>query len=415
MPKSGYVDVDRLQAETTLEEAAALCGVHLDAKPSGKEVRLDCPFGCPGDHEGRREISVATENPQKVFYCHAYQCQLRGNLLTLMHGWVTGTRPLGEKLKGAEFNRVKQLLVGNESPARHAPAAATTPTVPTAPVQAVSKPQAAPLPSIPLECSDDEAIRQLATIDEKFVADLAAMSPTAASYVRRHPALSSESMLKWRCGYLPQDGGGDKRGWSLRGHIVYPLLSEEGKVLAWIGRDPGYEEREREFQTLIPAEREKQKPPQKHKVPAGFARGSHLFGQHAARLREPGYREFIAAHGIIVVEGFNDVIGLDNLAVPAVGLCSNRMTDEQATKIERWSRQLSDGKVMLLLDCDEPGDAGAKEALWLLAERGLNVRLGWSQGMHGGAFKGRQPEQIGPVDWQSIRPELSQSQVTYAE
>ena len=36
------------------------------------------------------------------------------------------------------------------------------------------------------------------------------MNPTAASYIRRHPALSSESMTKWRCGYLPNDGGGDK-------------------------------------------------------------------------------------------------------------------------------------------------------------------------------------------------------------
>jgi len=293
------------------------------------------------------------------------------------------------------------LLAGNQSPARSAPAAATAPAVPPASVHPVSKPHAAPLPSIPLECSDDEAIRQLATIDEKFVTDLAAMSPTAASYVRRHPALSSESMLKWHCGYLPLDGGGDKRGWSLRGHIVYPLLSEDGKVLAWIGRDPGYEEKEREFQILIPAEREKQKPPQKHKVPAGFARGSHLFGQHASRLREPGYRKCIEKHGIIVVEGFNDVIGLDNLGIPAVGLCSNRMTDEQATKIERWSRQIAGGKVMLLLDCDEPGDNGAKEALWLLAERELNVRLGWSQGMHGGAFRGKQPEHLTNTEWNS--------------
>ena len=42
----GYVDVDQLQAETTLEEAAAKCGVTLDVKGSGDEVRIDCPFGC---------------------------------------------------------------------------------------------------------------------------------------------------------------------------------------------------------------------------------------------------------------------------------------------------------------------------------------------------------------------------------
>lgn len=392
MAKPGYVDVDALQAQTSLEEAAARCGVRLDAKESGKEARLDCPFGCPGDHTGRREISVSTENPQRVFYCHAYQCQLRGNLLTLMHGWLTGRRPAGDKLKGEEFNRVKSVLASSVS----TPQAAGAPAQPPAP---------APAPAarlVPLEESEDENIRKLATLDEKLVTDVACMHPAAASYVRRHPSLSTESMHKWRSGYLPLDGGGDKRGWSLRGHILYPMLSEDGKVLAWIGRDPGYEEKEREFQSLIPAERDKRKPPQKHKVPSGFARGMHLFGQHASRLKEPGYRELISHCGIMVVEGFNDVIGLDNLGVPAVGLCSNRMTEEQAKKITRWARQLASGKVSLLLDCDDPGEEGAKEALWLLAQQGLDVRLGWSQSMHGGAFLGRQPEHLKSNEWEQI-------------
>ena len=388
MEKSGYIDVDALQAQTSLEDAAAKCGVRLDAKSHGTEVRIDCPFSCPGDHVGRREVSINTENPQKVFYCHAYQCQVRGNLLTLMHGWLTGQRPSGPKLKGAEFNRVKQVLASNTT------ATPVAPAVPSAPPQQSPEPHAPPAQSVPLEDSDDESLRSLATLDEKLITDVAAMHPAAASYVRRHPALSSESMRKWRTGYMPMDGGGDKRGWSLRGHILYPMLSEDGKVLAWIGRDPAYEEKEREFQTLIPAEREKRKPPQKHKVPSGFARGSHLFGQQASRLREPGYREFIAEHGIVVVEGFNDVIGLDNLGIPAVGLCSNRMTEEQADKIERWSHHVAGGKVSLLLDCDDPGDDGAKEALWLLAHRRLHVQLGWTQRMHGGAFKRSQPEQL---------------------
>ena len=54
----GYIDVDRLQAETTLEAAAARCGVALDAKGTGPEVRIDCFFGCPGDHNGRSEVAI---------------------------------------------------------------------------------------------------------------------------------------------------------------------------------------------------------------------------------------------------------------------------------------------------------------------------------------------------------------------
>ena len=95
-------------------------------------------------------------------------------------------------------------------------------------------------------------------------------------------------------------------------------------VLAWIGRDVLYEEKEREFSRLSPAERAEKEAPPKHKFPKGFHRGMELFGQHAARLQEPGYRDLIAACGIIVVEGFNDVIGLDNIGIPAVAMMSLR-------------------------------------------------------------------------------------------
>ncbi len=403
MPKPGYIDVDALQAQTPLAAAAAQCGVRLDAQPRGSEVRLDCPFGCPGDHAGRREISVNTANPQKIFYCHAYSCDVRGNLLTLMHGWLTSQRPTGDKLKGVEFNRVKQVLASltaETSLAATATLATESPTAPpTAPL--TTEPAIKPTPCIPLEDRADPNIRALATLDEKLVTDIATMHPAAASYMRRHPALTSESLQKWRAGYLPQDGGGDKRGWSLRGHIIYPMLSKDGKVLAWIGRDPAYEDKEREFHNLIPAARGERKPPQKHKVPAGFARGSHFFGQQGSRLQEPGYRQFIAQHGLVIVEGFNDVIALDNMGIPALGLGGNRMTVEQVNKLVHWARRLAQGKVVILFDCDQPGDDGAKEALWLLAQRGLQARLGWSQAMYQGKFAYREPETLTRDEWQS--------------
>ena len=87
------------------------------------------------------------------------------------------------------------------------------------------------------------------------------MNPAAAAYIRRHPCLPSESMTKWRCGYLPNDGGGDKRGWSLRGSILYPVLSEHGHVLAWVGRDVQYKQKERDYQQLSLAERSSKDPP----------------------------------------------------------------------------------------------------------------------------------------------------------
>ncbi len=252
---------------------------------------------------------------------------------------------------------------------------------------------------MPLGQSDEVKVRELSTLDDKFIIDVGRMPPAAASYVRRHPCLSPESMKKWRVGVLPMDGGSDKRGFSLRGQIIYPVPSEDGQVLAWIGRDPKYEEKERDFSRLTPAERLEVVPPMKHRFPKGFHRGLELFGQQASRLQEPGYRESIARYGLIVVEGFNDVIGLDNLGIPAVGILSNRITEVQVEKLTRWSQQLASGKVTILFDCEPTGDDGAKEALWLFAQRGLDTRLGWSQAMHGGAFKGRQPEDLNREEW----------------
>src|SRR5438876_753362 len=83
------------------------------------------------------------------------------------------------------------------------------------------------------------------------------MAPSAASYVRRHPVLSPALMEKWRVGVLPLDGGADKRAWSLRGQVLYPVLSEDGKVLAWVSRDPQFETKEQAFNALSPDERAK--------------------------------------------------------------------------------------------------------------------------------------------------------------
>lgn len=395
MNQTRYLNVDDAQAQTTLQEAAAKCNAVLDVHGAGRQVRLDCQFGCQGDHAGKRELSIDTGNPQKVFACHAYGCQMRGNLLTLMHGWLTGTRPPGHKLKGEDFKRVRSVLLG-QSPSP-SPGRALAPGPETPEKKAVS------VRNVPLERNEKEKARELATLDEKFLRDVTLMPPSAAMYVRRHPCLSVTTMEKWRVGVLPQDGGSDKRGWGLRGQLLYPVLAEGGNLLAWVARDPQFEAKEQAFNGLSPEQRAKEKSPAKHRFPVDFHRGQELFGQHASRLDEPGFRETIASCGIIVVEGFNDVLGLDGIGVPAVAIMSNKITEQQVTKVARFAKNLSGGKVTLLFDADDAGDDGAKEALWALAQRNLDVRLGWSRTMHGGRFVRRQPESLGMEEWQELR------------
>jgi 5S rRNA maturation endonuclease (ribonuclease M5) len=391
----GYIDVDKLQAETTLEQAAALCGYPLVTKGSSPEVRIDCPFECHGDHAGRKEVAINIENPQKVFQCHGYQCGVRGNLLTLMHGFLTGALPTGGKLKGTEFQRVKRVLAGSGESSEASP----TRQVPEDVKPVVTPPLST---NTPLIDSSDQRVRELHNIDEKLIRDISVMNPAAAAYVRRHPCLTPEAMAKWRCGYLPNDGGGDKRGWSLRGSILYPVLSENGKVLTWVGRDVLHEAKERDYQQLTPAERQSQEPPAKHRFPKGFHRGQELFGQHAARLTEPGYREFIQQHGLTLVEGFNDVINLDTLGIPALAIMSNRMTDAQGEKVIRFMKHLGTTRVNLMFDCDDPGTAGAKEALWFFAEKQIDVTVAWSETELCKTNRECQPERINDGDLQSI-------------
>src|SRR5439155_8249487 len=133
-------------------------------------------------------------------------------------------------------------------------------------------------------------------------------------------------LREWRVGYLPRDTGEDKSGGTMRGRIVYAYLNESGDVLTWFGRDPEFEEKHKAWQATDRSERE----PEKFHFVKGFHRGLELFGQE--RLREAAHAEKLKALGLIVVEGPNDVVRLDTLGVPAVGLCSNNITREQAEK-----------------------------------------------------------------------------------
>src|SRR5206468_3719700 len=114
---------------------------------------------------------------------------------------------------------------------------------------------------------------------------------------------------------------------------------ETGDVLTWFGRDPEFEEKHKTWQATDKSERE----PEKLHFVKGYHRGLELFGQD--RLRDEGVAVKLKALGLIVVEGPNDVIRLDTLGVPAVGLCSNTITREQADKAAKLARELAGGVV----------------------------------------------------------------------
>ena len=62
---------------------------------------------------------------------------------------------------------------------------------------------------------------------------------------------------------------------------------------------------------------------------------------------------------------------------------------------------MAGGIVTVFLDCDPEGEKGMKQALGYLAQL-VPVRLAWTSQMHGGKFRGRQPESLTESEWAEI-------------
>lgn len=395
--KNAFINVDELLPQVSLEQAAAFYGVALpELKRIGAETRTRCFLNCGRTEEtGDRALAIQTDHPARQWKCHAYSCGKGGNLVSLCDllkpGDSAGGRPRGDRFKAiaADLQAMARGIAPAEPPSPR-PATVTAP---------IPKPKL----NVPLAQSNNERARALTDLDRKLMVDLAEMSPKAAQYFRRRPFLSSEVCRKWRVGYLPHDvGGEDKAGGTMRGKIVFALLSEKGEVLTWFGRDPEFEEKHQLWITGGRVDRE----PEKYHFVKGFHRGLELYGQHGAvRLKEPGVRERLRELGLVVVEGATDVIALSELGVPAVGLCSNHVSVDQAKKLARWAKELAGGVVTLMLDCDVEGENGARQTIWTLAQQ-CRVRLAWSLDMHGGRFKGRQPESLSAEEWATLAAPL---------
>jgi len=380
----GYIDgVDQLIEATPVEQVLAYFHRPLPEKTSG-EHRMPCVFSESCRDSSYGSLTVNLSDPAKVIYCHV--CGVRGNLLTLIHGLAQQRPPTGGKLRSGEFRESVEILRKLRG--------VLEPLQPSSPPVTEVPPDELPPINPPLK--DQEKARHLVNLWEELVVDVEQMPPAAASYFRRRPWLTPDVCRKWKLGYLPRDGRS-----LFRGLIVYAHQNEAGEILTYSARDPGFEAK---WHQWIQDGRPESQKPLKHRYVKGYHRGLELYGQSADRLQNRQLKESLGHQGLIVVEGMNDVIRLDLLGVAAVGLCSNKATDEQLDKLERFARQAALGRVVLLPDNDSEGEAGFKELLWALGERGLEIQLGWSRKSHGGRFAEKQPEDLTDEDWYSVLP-----------
>ena len=390
-----FVNVEELIQQVSLEQAVAFYRVELpEIHRIGDEIRMRCFLNCGRAEEtGERAIAIQPEHSAKIWRCHQAGCGRGGNLVSLCDLMKPGAhadgKPRGDRFKAilADLQAMTAGVARPESP----PATAA---VQTEAKPAETKPRHRP-GNVPLVRSDNERARTLVNLDAKFVIDPASMSPKAASYFRHRPFLTPEACQKWRVGYLPRDIGGDRAGGTMRGKIVYPMLSGDGEVLTWFGRDPEYEGKHHEW--IVGGKQGNE--PEKYHFVSGFQRGLEFLGQH--RFGDEEFQRRATETGLLVVPGPNDVIALEALGAPAVGLCATAVTAEQTEKLTSFSRETG-SVITVMFDCTEEGALAAQGVVVELAQH-CAVRLGWSPSMHGTAFKGRKTDSLTGEEWERIR------------
>ncbi len=381
--RKGWVDIEPLIEQVRVEQAAEYYGIALQLERTTGEVRTRCFLNC-GKTEETGDRAFAIDLDRKRFRCHHYGCTAGGGLLDLMFRMKHGHEPSGGKLRGEQFKEIVSDLQAIADGAEPLPTAAQQQQEP---VPAKAKEVMA---NIPLKDAENEAARSLVALDEMLVVEPEEMSPKASQYSRRH-GLTADVCRQARCGYMPNNAKS-----SLRGAWVYGVFDEQGDVLAWVGRDLHYEDKYQKWVAGGKADRE----PNKFRFPKGFHRGQELYGQDRLADVEQGE---LRETGLLVVEGFNDVLRLRELGETTLGLMSNTMATGQAVKLAVHAREKAGGRVTLLLDNDVEGENGAKQAVWELAQQKIDVRLAWSRSMHGGKFAGRQPESLASEEWEAVR------------
>lgn len=389
-------DVDDLIANTPLNAVLNHFGQPPSERSTG-EHRMTCPFSDSCADASYGQMTVNLDNSSRLIFCHS--CRIRGNLLTLLHGLEYRRPPAGDRLRGDEFKAavatLRMISKQGDSVAQQEPATVVS-------EQSVSVADTTPPENIPLKRHPKEAARKIEDLYSDLVTDPAEMAPNAASYFRERPWLTPDVCRDWGVGYLPRNGRSLFRGW-----IVYTQRNQRGDVISYSGRDPNHAEK---LQKWIRDGCPEGKKPNKHRYVSGYQRGLELYGQQSVRLQQTRIWESLSKIGLLVVEGANDVIRLDRLDAAAVGLCSNRATDEQVAKIIRYSHEAAESQVVLLPDCDREGEEGFRDLLWKLNEASLNVRLGWSSTMFDGEFASRQPEQVTDAEWsEKLLPSLERN------
>ncbi len=378
MPKK-FIPVNELLPRTTLEQFVTRYNFETEIKQSGNEEKIRNPFACEKCAGNSQAVSVNWQSG--VFTSHCYHCSTRGRVTTLLFGMKYGRQPSGGKLQGQEF---KDIAADIAQVANYGTNDVSTEALPSK-RPAVAKIESPPRKiNLPLHKNEDPRIAKLEHLSDGFAFDVDEMNGCATSYLAKRAYFTQDVMKQWGVGFLPSNSKS-----MLRGNMVYELRNERSEKIGYVGRDLAFEDKIRKWENSDRTSKQ----PIKAKFPPGFAKGEFLYGAEAKRLQNETAKAQLADTGLLVLEGMNDTIALDQHGLLSVSLCTNRITDGQIEKLARWSHDLAGGKITLMLDNDREGFEGSLDSLKKLAAH-AHVRTVWTPDCFGGKYRGKQPEEL---------------------
>lgn len=397
--RRGFIDVDTISENLSVEQVAAYFGVSSDAiTKRSRECRTRCFLQCGKSHEtGDTALAIQAEHPAKVWKCHDYDCGKQGNLVSLVSlAMGLPVRPRGDDFK--RVARMMQAILDGSTPESDA-SSASREAEKAKPVKEPGEEEAKV--NVPLADADNERVRSVAELYRKLTVDVTKLNPAASKYVRLHKFLTEEVAADWQLGYLSRSTGEDRIGGTMRGKFVIAIKNAGGEIVGYAGRDPEFETK---HEAWVAGGREGREPA-KWTFPKTFYRGIELYAQD--RLGEmQDVREKLRGLGLPVVEGALDAVNVwETLDQPCVAILSNLATNEQLKQIAKLAHEYAKGVVTLLYDCDEQGERGMDADAVKLSKL-CRVQRAWSRDMYDGKFTGRQPSELKPEEWEVIEQHL---------
>jgi Toprim domain/DNA primase catalytic core, N-terminal domain len=303
------LDFARIKREVSVADVARRYGFELKSNGDGGWLHGECRL--PSHESKDSKHSFAVNVKSNYWLCHSNSCQAnrgnkRGGDVLMLVRWMDKCEPYEAASKLADWYHLNGN--GNGSENKKAPRSATPPSVTSKP----SEPEA--VVNKPLAFAGFKSIN------------------FTHEYLKKR-GIFPETAKEFGVGYFA-----GKSSVILDSHrLVIPVHNPKGELVAYVSR------------TLDPKEREK------YRFPFGFHKSLELFNLH--RVGEQ-------ASTIILVEGFFGTMkvyqaGFKNV-VSLMGSCLSEAQEHLLDGFER---------IILMLDPDEAGEAGALDALVRLAPK----------------------------------------------